>query len=145
MLAVDKVKKDQRFNQNLRPKRILVLDDDPVLRTVAETLLSELGYNVLLMEDGLHNDSFFAKLKVDAAIVDLGLPGISGLEVIEKLRASERGRNMPVFVVTGSTNMAEIRSCYEERGVAFVLSKPVDWGLLTAQLRDAFAAAEAAA
>ncbi|MEO1207168.1 MAG: response regulator [Pseudomonadota bacterium] len=123
-----------------KPKRILVLDDDPILRMVAEPALKVLGYDVLLMADGLHDDSFFANLKVDSAIVDLGLPGISGLDVIAKLRASERGRDMPIFVITGSRDTGDINTCYEDGNVLFVMSKPVDWTFLTEQLQLALEA-----
>ena len=137
MLGLEKSSSGSRLDGQARRRRILVLDDDSILRMVAEPILTELGYDVLLMEDGLHDDKFFAKLKIDAAIVDLGLPGISGLEVIEKLRATDRGKAMPVFVVTASTDMEEIRECYEDRGVAFVLSKPINWAFLIEQLQSA--------
>jgi len=139
MLCDDNVKNPPRLSRASRPKRVLVLDDDSILREVAKPVLSDLGYEVLLMEDGLHDDKFFAKLKIDAAIVDLGLPGISGLEVIEKLRATDRGKDMPIFVVTASDDLNEIRKCYDERIVAFVLSKPIDWGFLTHQLQELLA------
>lgn len=140
MLVIDKVKTPKRFNSEIsQPKRILVLDDDPIFREVAEPMLRGRGYDVLLMDDGLHDDRFYAKLKIDAAIIDLGLPNIHGLDVIEKLRANDREKKMPIFVATGSTDTDEIRCCYEENGVAFVLGKPVDWGFLFAQLEDAFA------
>ena len=142
MLSAEKVKSGPRFRDKAQPKRILVLDDDPLLREVAEPVLSGQGYDVLLMEDGLHDEKFFSKLRVDAAIIDLGLPGISGLEVIERLRATERGSNMPIFVVTGSTDFNEIGACYKDAGVALVLSKPVDWRLLLSELSEAFAAAK---
>ena len=76
MLGVDLLKNESGLNSKSKPKRILVLDDDSILRMVAQPLLTEMGFEVLLMEDGLHDDRFFAKLKIDAAIVDLGLPGV---------------------------------------------------------------------
>lgn len=138
MLNAEREQATRLENKFAQRKRILVLDDDSILRLVAEQTFSALDYDVLLMEDGLHDDRFFAKLKVDAAIVDLGLPGISGLDVIRKLRTSERGKAMPIFVVTASTDVDQIRACYEDRNVSFVLSKPVDWDFLIEQLQAAF-------
>jgi CheY-like chemotaxis protein len=133
------VPKWRQFSDS-KPKRILVVDDDAVLREIAKPILSGLGYEVLLMADGLHEDRFFAKLKVDAAIVDFGLPHISGLEIIQKIRASENGRKIPIFVISGSADAHEVRACYEDGNVSLVLSKPVDWSLLIGELKAAIGA-----
>ena len=128
----------QKFKQVAKEspgrKRVLVVDDDAILRNSAKPILANAGYDVILMEDGLCDEKFFNKLRFDAAFVDLGLPGASGIDLIQKIRSTEHGRNMPVFVITGSTDMSKIRACYEQCGAAFVMSKPVNWPVLLGEL-----------
>lgn len=78
--------------------RILVIEDEPGIREALREQLSRAGFTVDLAadgEDGLHAG---LELPVDVAIVDLGLPKISGLELIRRLR--EKGKGFPVLVLT---------------------------------------------
>jgi two-component system response regulator PhoP len=78
--------------------RILVVEDDTVLRKHLQQRLAENGFGVDVAADG--EEGLFAGLHypLDAAIVDLGLPKIPGLEVIKRWRA--RQRTFPVVILT---------------------------------------------
>ncbi len=123
-----------------KPKRVLVLDDDPIVREIAKLNLEELGYEPILMDDGLIEERFFARLRFDAAIIDLGLPGINGVDFIKRIRATSHGQHIPIFVVTSSTDSDQIRACYNDCNVSFVLTKPVDWKFLLQSLKESLAA-----
>jgi len=112
------------------------VDDDEVMRTVAEQVLKRAGYQVVVMEDAEYSDRAISRLRFDAALVDLGLPGISGQKFIEKLRNLSKSPEAPVFVVTASTDIDVVRSCYVELGARLVVSKPVEWSLLTTKLDE---------
>jgi two-component system response regulator PhoP len=78
--------------------RILVIEDDASLqRQIRERLCSE-GYVVDSSGDGKEGLFIASEYPLDAAIVDLGLPGMSGLEVIRRLR--QRGNNLPILILT---------------------------------------------
>ncbi len=78
--------------------RVLVVEDEAALREALKTELSAAGYTVDLAADG--EEGLYAALEfpIDVAIVDLGLPKLSGLEVIRKLRA--RGKTYGVLILT---------------------------------------------
>ena len=75
--------------------RILVIEDEPDLQADIRKRLETEGYIVDSSGDG-NEGLFFAKeYPLDAAIIDIGLPGISGIEIIQRLRDGHRGRCEP--------------------------------------------------
>ncbi len=65
---------------------ILVVDDEEVMRDVLETLLTKAGYKVTLAEDGVQGIALARKHSFDAAIVDVMLPEMGGIEVLEEIK-----------------------------------------------------------
>jgi len=82
--------------------RVLVVEDEAALRETLRTRLVESGFTVDQAADG--NEALFAgtEYPLDIAIVDLGLPGISGLEVIRRLRAARK--TYPILILTARDN-----------------------------------------
>ncbi len=79
-------------------KTILIADDDENLRRVLEFQLQEAGYKVLSANDGSEALDVFTTNEVDSVITDLRMPKLSGLELLEKIKALDG--EMPVIVVT---------------------------------------------
>ena len=73
--------------------RVLVIDDEPLVRTVAFGMLKSLGYSALLAEDGEAGLDLYRREgdRIDAVIVDLVMPRLGGLETIQALRALDPG------------------------------------------------------
>ena len=78
--------------------RILVVEDDSGLQTSLAETLREAGYAVDISGDGIEGLFFGQEYPLDLAIIDLGLPGMPGLDVIRKLRAQER--QFPILILT---------------------------------------------
>lgn len=78
--------------------RILLVEDDSGLQTSLAEILREAGYVVDVSGDGLEGLFFGAEYPLDLAIIDLGLPGMPGLELIRKLRQQER--QFPILILT---------------------------------------------
>jgi two-component system, OmpR family, response regulator PhoP len=78
--------------------RILVVEDEATIRESLKSRLAEAGFTVDVAQDG--EDGLFAGLEypIDVAIIDLGLPKLSGLDVIRRLRAQKR--SFPILVLT---------------------------------------------
>jgi two-component system, OmpR family, response regulator PhoP len=82
--------------------RVLVVEDEVVLRDSLKARLGEAGFTVDVAQDG--EEGVFAGLEypLDVAIVDLGLPKLPGLEVIRRLRAA--GKTYPILILTARDN-----------------------------------------
>jgi two-component system, OmpR family, response regulator PhoP len=82
--------------------RVLVVEDEAALRETLRTRLAEAGFTVDLAADG--NEGLFAgsEYPLDVAIIDLGLPGLAGLEVIRRLRAARK--TYPILILTARDN-----------------------------------------
>jgi two-component system KDP operon response regulator KdpE len=80
------------------PLRVLVIDDEPAIRRFLRTSLTAQGYSLLEAEDGEKGLAMLQRNAVDVLVLDLGLPGIGGLDVLRKLRAS--GSVLPVIVLS---------------------------------------------
>jgi two-component system response regulator PhoP len=78
--------------------RILVVEDEPALQAQVRGDLEQHGYTADCTGDGKEALYLATEYPFDAAVIDLGLPGLSGLQVIRELRA--RGRRLPVLVLT---------------------------------------------
>jgi two-component system response regulator PhoP len=78
--------------------RILVIEDEDKLRLQLSTRLKEAGYAVDLAADGEEGLFIGREYPVDIAVIDLGLPKMSGIEVIRQLR--DGGREFPILILT---------------------------------------------
>lgn len=98
---------------------LVVVDDDTDIRRAVGRSLRSYGHKVHLFESG---EAYLAEdCKADCAIVDIGLPGVSGLEMEEQLRKS--GRGLPVVFITAHDDLA--RRAVRTTGMP-VLRKPLD-------------------
>lgn len=78
--------------------RLLVIEDDATLRETLCSQLAEAGFGVEQAADGREGLYFALEYPIDLAIIDLGLPEISGLDVIRQLR--EKGKSYPILILT---------------------------------------------
>lgn len=85
--------------------RILIIEDELELQTDIETRLKSEGYIVDTSSDGNEGYFFATEYPLDAAIIDIGLPSISGIEVIKKLR--QQGNTLPVLILTARSRWQE--------------------------------------
>jgi two-component system response regulator FixJ len=110
---------------------IYIVDDDEAVRDSLRLLLIAMGFAV---EDFADADSFFARgapHQGKCLILDVNLPGASGLEVLARLR--EEGSALPVVMVSGAGDAAARRRALELGAAAF-LDKPVAFDLLRGTL-----------
>ena len=86
--------------KSIRPKRILVADDDPSIRAALRATLEADGYEVSLAPDGRAAIEALIAHTFDLAILDLAMPHADGLEVLRRLRENERTAAIPVILHT---------------------------------------------
>ncbi len=112
--------------------RVLVVEDDALLGDAIQAGLKQAGYAVDWMKDGISAEQALATEPYAAVVLDLGLPRLSGLEVLRRLR----GRNVPtpVLILTAMDTVDD-RIKGLDAGADDYLVKPFDMGELAARLR----------
>ncbi len=113
--------------------RLLVADDDPILREFAIANLSTPDVEVETAADGLIAWDRLGQHDIDIALIDLDMPGLDGFELIERIRWDETLKHLPIVVVTGREDMIAVDRAYAAGATAFVV-KPLNWRLLLHQL-----------
>lgn len=86
-------------------KKILVVDDDPVVRDVFQIIFEQAGYDVELLADGnsLLKERFFSP---DLFLIDKLLSGVKGLDVCRHLKAQESTKHVPIIMISASPGIA---------------------------------------
>ena len=108
--------------------RVLIADDDPAICTLIDTVLRKGPYEMVMC-----NDAESALVAVDRQgpfdiiICDFMLPGISGIDLIERLRGKEGTRGVPILMISGHTNYAMDgrAKIFKENNTAWNGSSPV--------------------
>jgi CheY-like chemotaxis protein len=106
------------------PLRVLVVDDDRDVRDVLSEMLITAGHEVRVAEDGADALKQFAGGRFDIVFTDLGMPGISGWQVVEQIKRD--APELPVVMVTGWGHQLDPTQV-ERSGVNRVLTKPFHW------------------
>lgn len=105
--------------------RVLVCDDDPAARFVAKRwLTSALGCTVTDCEDGVQALELLSTHPFDLALIDLDLPRLNGVEVVEAIRANELTRDLPVVILSQERREEVVRTLVA-LGVSAYLLKPL--------------------
>ena len=121
-------------------KKILLVDDDAMVRRVGEVALKAIGkLEVLTAEGGERALTLLEKEQVDAIVIDVMMPGMDGPATIAKLRERPGGAEIPVVFLTAISGATEDQRLLA-LGVAGVIAKPFDPSKLAARLRELVAA-----
>ncbi len=112
--------------------RILVVEDEPNLRRQLKNVLEQTGYAVDVAGDGEDGHYLGANEAYDAVVLDLGLPEMDGLTVLDRWR--REGRTMPVLVLTARDSWAD-KVAGLDAGADDYLAKPFQIEELVARLR----------
>ena len=113
---------------------ILFVDDDPIMREFAVVHLSTDKAEVSLARDGMEALERISATRPDIVLLDLEMPRLDGFEVLGRLRADPATRELPVIVVTGREDVAAIDRAFEAGATSFLV-KPINWRLLSYQIR----------
>jgi CheY-like chemotaxis protein len=87
-------------SEDTPPRRLLVIDDNPTIRTTVGSLLRDLGHTVAVAESGAAGLALLLETPVDLVLTDLQMPGLTGWEVARLVKAMDP--RLPVVLVTGS-------------------------------------------
>src|SRR5690606_19852998 len=117
------------------PKRILVVDDSPTyLHELADQLRSA-GNDAILAHSGEEALQLLSATAVDCILLDVVMPGLSGVETCERIKASPEWRRIPVIMLTGHEGREAVVASFNAGADDFIL-KSADTAVLHARLRS---------
>lgn len=112
--------------------RVLLVEDDPLLGDGLTVGLRQAGHAVDWVKDGAAADHALATEEFDLLVLDLGLPKLSGMDLLRRLRA--RGQSLPVLILTARDATGD-KIAGLDAGADDYLVKPVDLDELAARIR----------
>lgn len=113
---------------------VLVVDDDPVLRLLLTTVLRDLG-TVRTAADAYEAVDLVNERLPDVVVLDVMMPGTTGLQLLARWRADERTANLPVMLLTALDDAQERRAGLEAGADAY-LTKPFEAQMLPLLVRQ---------
>lgn len=112
----------------------LVVDDDPVLRTIASEALAAIGFEIVEAESGEDALTMAENRSPNLVLLDLELPGRDGFSICEAMRARPTLTDVPILIVTGRTDTETIDRAFEAGATDFI-KKPLDWRVVRHRVR----------
>jgi DNA-binding response OmpR family regulator len=119
----------------IRPTRVLVVEDERATAALLEFTLRKAGYQVQIAPDGEHALLAAEQFSPDAVLLDLGLPGLMGLEVLKRLRSKPENATLVIVVLTAST-MESAPADVMEAGANSHCTKPIAPRTLLRKLQE---------
>ena len=112
-------------------RRILVVDDEATIRTLVKTVLERAGYDVTTARDGREAIALLAASDYDVVLLDVIMPHLSGLGVVDELRRNNTAVLAHTYLLTGgdSNSLADLP-------VRGIIAKPFDITSLIAEAKD---------
>jgi two-component system phosphate regulon response regulator PhoB len=117
---------------------ILAVEDDHGVADLLHSLLNDVdGWGATIARDAAAARSTFQQVQIDVLVLDLELPGISGLELLELLRQEPGWHDQPVIVVSANARKPEVVAAVRAGHVTESLMKPFDVDRLVAIITEA--------
>lgn len=117
-------------------KRVIVIgeDDEPIARLLGDAINDEPAYQAVIVPDGALVLETVRQVHADLLILDVMMPGLSGIEVFDRVRADPDVRNMPVLFVTAASQ--DYEGQFKDRKISDVIAKPFDLNDLLTKVRQ---------
>lgn len=106
-------------------KKILAIDDENDVLLIIKTALSGEGYEILTASNGFDGLAMAEDHQPDLIILDLRMPEMDGMEVLEKLRENDKTEKIPIIVLTGISAKGKIREALD-KGITYYIVKPFE-------------------
>lgn len=123
-------------NEGTKRKHILIVDDDPLLLKVIRAYLQD-DYRVSVVNSGKVAVDFLLKQKPDLILLDYMMPLFNGATVLKIIKSKPDTENIPVFFLTGKTDMETVAECLAFHPAGYIV-KPIAKNALLQKLRQFF-------
>jgi two-component system, sensor histidine kinase and response regulator len=109
----------------MEKQKILIVDDEPINIFVLEGILSEEGFEVLTAQNGNEALIKVVQMPPDVILLDIMMPDMSGIEVLEILTADPKTNHIPIIMVTAKTDSEDVQLALSKGAIEYI-KKPVD-------------------
>lgn len=124
---------ERSIRQKLGSKRILLVEDEPINREIAQALLEDVGFIVDLAEDGGKAIERVQAATYDLILMDMQMPHINGLEATRQIQLLPQGAAIPIIAMTANAFVEDRELCIEA-GMNDFIAKLVSVSLLYQKL-----------
>jgi DNA-binding response OmpR family regulator len=114
---------------------VLVADDDDDILLLVTTRLRRDGFEVIFARNGEEALALAQERRPDVAVLDIGMPKLDGLEVLQRIRADDALKGVRVLLLTAKAQESDVRRGYETGADAYV-RKPFSPSDLSARVRE---------
>ena len=127
------------------PQKVLIVDDEPLIRLLYQKQLEGAGYQLLTAQDGAEVMEIAERESPQVVVMDVLMSKMNGLAALRELKKKEATKAIPVIIITAQVNAHHAaRREAEQAGAALFLTKPFSPSQLLAALRQVAPAAPAA-
>jgi DNA-binding response OmpR family regulator len=121
-----------------RQATLLIVEDDEPLAELLEVLLGGIaGWETIAVPDACTAQHVVEQQPIDLVLLDVNLPGRSGLELLDELRADPKWQDQPVIVISAAAEQTAVQAALDAGQATCCIAKPFDIGAVV----DAVAAA----
>src|SRR5690242_1033112 len=118
---------------NSRPERLLVVDDNEMNRDMLARRLARKGYEVIVAENAHDLQNLIEKTEFDLVLLDIEMPGVSGLDALSAIRKKYSPIQLPIIMVTARSHSEDIVNGLQ-LGANDYITKPVDFPVALARI-----------
>ena len=121
---------------------ILIVDDDPIVRSLMRDALEDEGFSVVEAEDGVEACRVCEERLPVLLVVDVVMPQMDGFELCRELRNRPATKDVPILIATGLDDLHSVAKAYDAGATDFI-AKPLNWLILNHRIRYMLRAARA--
>ena len=114
---------DLKIPFDISGKSILVLEDDALTQKLMENRLEQWGCKAYITENGLFGLQLLENHNIDLLLLDMHLPGMDGFEIVQRIRKSQKHKNLPIIVLSGDAYTKQHEN-FEKLGINDFILKP---------------------
>ena len=116
--------------------KILLVEDDPFMTTLLANGLAEAGFEAVLAKSGEDAIQKFSEIKPSALLIDIMLPGKSGLEALAEIRKLEGGDNIPAIILSNIEEAGYVREAERLRAAAYLVKANMQVSDIVAKVKE---------